>query len=476
MGKFRQHFRSQSLLTRTIILIVAAVVVSNVIGWAIFQKDRHESEWAVGIERLAERLTLPVIALAENPKFDRPDLNRSLGLRGQFVWMSKRVVEDDILPFPMGRALEEAVGKELAGTGVDNFSLGLVDDDDMEEVRGFEEHEDRMKHRRRSRIGREGEEWGRHWKKSKDFLVLSAKLDEKQWVNVAVPFKPINFGWAPRNPGGFFFPLIIIIVVTVWAMRRATRPLTTFAQAAERLGRDVNAPPLEVKGPKEVRKAATAFNEMQDRLRVFIKDRTQMLAAVSHDLRTPITRLRLRAEFMEDEVQREKMLSDLEEMEAMIAATLSFARDDAASETTKKLDIAALLSSLCSDMVDGGETATYEGPETLAFEGRPVSLKRAFANLLENAVKYGHEATVRLLTTDAKIFVTIEDKGPGIPADQLEKVFDAFYRVETSRSRETGGTGLGLSVVRSIIHAHGGEIKLSNRPEGGLKVVVSLPI
>jgi signal transduction histidine kinase len=259
------------------------------------------------------------------------------------------------------------------------------------------------------------------------------------------------------------------------AVRRATQPFATFASAAERLGVDVNAPPLSESGPREVRRAAHAFNVMQGRIRRFVHDRTQMLAAISHDLKTPITRLRLRAEFVEDDDQRARMLADLAEMEQMIAATLAFARDDAASEPRLRLDLAAMVQGMVEDFQDLGAPCAYDGPEALVISGRPVALKRAIANLIDNAVKYGGVARVGLTEQGATVRLTIDDDGPGIPEEAFERVFAPFVRLETSRSRATGGTGLGLAVARAAALAHGGAITLANRPEGGLRVTFTLP-
>jgi signal transduction histidine kinase len=195
-----------------------------------------------------------------------------------------------------------------------------------------------------------------------------------------------------------------------------------------------------------------------------------MIAAISHDLRTPITRLKLRAEFVDDEEQRLKMLSDLDEMETMIAATLAFARDDAAREARREIDLAELLEELCHEF-----GASYDGPKSLVVIAGASGLKRAFVNLLDNAHKYGANSRLALLAKDGHLTVTIEDDGPGIPEAELEQVFAPFYRVETSRNRSTGGTGLGLAVARSAIRAHGGDIHLANRKTGGLKVTVLLP-
>ena len=256
---------------------------------------------------------------------------------------------------------------------------------------------------------------------------------------------------------------------------RLTRPLTRFAAAADRLGVDVQAPPLPERGARELRQAARAFNRMQKRLCHLIDDRTQMLAAISHDLRTALTRLQLRTEFIDDSQQRQKALSDLEEMHTMLSATLSFARDDMEAEARSPLDLAVLLQTVHDDYVDAGQTVNYQGPNHLIWVGRPTALRRAFTNLIDNAVKYGHQADVSLTAVDNVITVTIGDRGSGIAAKLREQVFTPFFRLETSRNRETGGVGLGLAVARTAIRRHGGDITLTDPSGGGLLVTVSLP-
>jgi hypothetical protein len=270
------------------------------------------------------------------------------------------------------------------------------------------------------------------------------------------------------------------IGLTLWAVRRLTRPVRDLAAAADRLGRDVNAPPLPENGPTEVATAARAFNTMAERIRRFVGDRTQMLAAIGHDLKTPITRLKLRAELMDDDEQRRKVLSDLEEMEGMIAATLAFARDDAAAEPSVPLDLAALCRTVLDEAADTkpemAEAIAYEGPEHLTVKARPMALKRALANLVGNAVAYGNAARLRLAqAAPGQLRIAIEDDGPGVPEDELEGVFQPFRRLETSRNRETGGTGLGLPIARNILRAHGGDVVLRNRDGGGLTALATLP-
>lgn len=269
--------------------------------------------------------------------------------------------------------------------------------------------------------------------------------------------------------------LIAVVAVSLVAVRWATRPLNELADAADELGRNINRPPLEEKGPVEVARAARAFNTMQARLAGYIRDRTRILAAMSHDLKTPITRLRLRAELLDDPQVRAKFTGDLEEMESMVGATLDFLRGMENGEPVQPVDIMALLESLQADRAEMGGRVSVEGNARAPFPGRPQALKRCLANLLENAVKYGKSALAIVDDNDARLEIRIQDEGPGLPQSELDKVFEPFYRVESSRSRETGGTGLGLTIARSVAEAHGGSLVLSNRAGGGLEARLILP-
>jgi signal transduction histidine kinase len=225
-----------------------------------------------------------------------------------------------------------------------------------------------------------------------------------------------------------------------------------------------------------VRAAARAFNQMQRRIRSFVEDRLAMLAAVSHDLRTPITRLRLRTEQLPIAAdQQDKMLHDLDEMEQMVASSLAFAKDEATDEPSQRIDLAALIGSICDDLTDAGHDAQFEWTGRLIYRGRPLAMKRLFSNLIENALRYGHCARVRAVSFAERIEVVVEDRGPGVPEELLERVFLPFYRLETSRNKRTGGLGLGLANVRTIARAHGGDVRLVNLSEGGLAAIVVLP-
>jgi signal transduction histidine kinase len=305
---------------------------------------------------------------------------------------------------------------------------------------------------------------------------IAVRLSDGTWLNIAAAYvEKIDF-WPLRSVVVLTILVTGIGALSIWAIQRLTAPFRVFASAAARLGTDVNAPPLPEHGPSEVRSAIRAFNDMQQRLQRFVEGRTQMLAAVSHDLRTPITRLRLRAECVNDTAQSAKFLHDLKEMEDMIEGVLTFAQDEAASEPTIAVDLRAMLQSLCDELMDRGFAVSFDVRGRCHYSCRRVSMRRCFANLIENAVKYGQKAEVSLDVGASEISVRIEDRGPGIPEEFREQVFQPFFRLEPSRSRKCGGSGLGLTIARSVARAHGGDVRLSSRPGGGLTATVTLPL
>lgn len=281
--------------------------------------------------------------------------------------------------------------------------------------------------------------------------------------------------WQQRVALWFALSALAMSPVAWIYARRLSQPIQVFADAAERLGRDPNAPPLAVKGPAEVATAARAFNGMQERLRRYVEDRTAMMGAIAHDLRTPLTRLRFRIESLPED-QRAKYAADLDQMEEMITATLTFVRDATKAGERTPLELSSLVESLCDEMAETGAKTEVEAGEKVILQGDPLALRRLIANLLENAVKFGGQARARVFSDAGHAVVEIDDDGPGIPEKDAEKVFDPFYRREPSRSRQTGGIGLGLAIVRSIARGHGGDVSLINRAGGGLTARVQLPL
>jgi signal transduction histidine kinase len=304
---------------------------------------------------------------------------------------------------------------------------------------------------------------------------IAVRLESGAWLNAAYS-KPIpNSIWTSQTAISLAITAAILSLIAIFVARSIARPMRRLAVAAEALGRGESVKPLPESGPDDIRQTAEAFNRMQERLERFVQDRTRMLAAISHDLRTPLTSLRLRAEFVTDHDVQEKMLKTIDEIQTMTEAALAFVREEATAETTRTVDLSALVESLCDDLAELGHTVTFIDGAAINYRCRPDALRRAIRNLIENAVRYGECARVSVLRTAKSIDIAIEDDGPGIPDEVMEQVFAPFYRLEDSRNRETGGVGLGLSIARAIARHHGGDVLLSNRAKG-LQATISLPL
>jgi signal transduction histidine kinase len=269
--------------------------------------------------------------------------------------------------------------------------------------------------------------------------------------------------------------LVLILVIALYvAARNITRPLSALADAADSVGRDARAAPLPERGARELRDAARAFNTMQDRLRRYLDSRTRVLAAMSHDLKTPLTRLRLQVETLDNPPMQARIGRELDEMEAMVREALSLFRGIEDGEPAVPIDLGALLGKVREEFTDMGQQVTVAGRAAQPLTAKPQALKRCLTNLVANATKFGARADI-LLEDGPVIAIRVRDAGPGIPAEELERVFEPFYRLESSRNRDGGGTGLGLSIARDIAQAHGGSLTLRNLPGGGLEAALQLP-
>ncbi len=308
---------------------------------------------------------------------------------------------------------------------------------------------------------------------SKAIAVVEAALPDGPRITFSIPYDPL------RNGSGLILFLISIVIVSglvsIWTARKLAAPIKAFAGAAERLGLDLTAPPLAVRGPRELRRTIETVNRMQHRLQRFVEDRTQMLAAISHDLRAPLARLRLRAELVADGEQQLRMFDDLEAMNAMIDSTLAFARDEARQEPRTLVDLGVLVGDLCEDTGDCGDKVAYTGQRGIDVPCRPTLIRRAVANLIDNALKYGGNARVKIVHDADRVVIVVDDDGPGIPPEEQEKVFAPFYRREPARDPAKAGVGLGLSIARTVAREHGGDVTLRNRDGGGLRVLIELP-
>ncbi|MFT4176726.1 MAG: ATP-binding protein [Luteolibacter sp.] len=297
---------------------------------------------------------------------------------------------------------------------------------------------------------------------------FTVQLNDGTWLHT-VTAKPDYLVSSTFTPGYYIalaFTILVFLLAAFHVSRRISLPLRHLSAAAEKLGRGEEIDLLPESGPDDIRSTVAAFNRMQIRLHRFVEDRIRMLAAIGHDLRTPLTSLRLRSEFVSEPEVREKLLATIDEMQAMTESALAFARSEAASEPTRKVDLNALLESLCDDLVELGWNVAFTEGQRVTCNCRPDSLRRAVRNVIENAVRYGDQARVSLQPSAEGVDILVDDDGPGIPEELREKVFSPFVRLEASRNRNTGGVGLGLSIARSILRGHGGEITLVNGPQG----------
>lgn len=304
-------------------------------------------------------------------------------------------------------------------------------------------------------------------------LTVSIKLPSGNWLNIKSFVVPTSILLGLPSIMTMLITGGLLILTAILMTSRVTRPLASLAAAAGRFGRGEVVNKVELFGPQDVQEAIRAFNNMQERIDNFIKDRTQMLAAISHDLRTPITSLRLRTEFIENESLKKKFIATLVEMECMTEAILSFAKKDLNKEKSCKINLYVLLDSIVADFVDLRKKAHIEGTKDIIISCRPLSLKRALLNCIENSIKYSGEVYVSLNSMEGGAIISIQDNGPGIPEEYIDNIFEPFFKAD--KSRASPGVGLGLSIARTIISEHGGCISIKNKDDCGIIITIKIP-
>lgn len=305
--------------------------------------------------------------------------------------------------------------------------------------------------------------------------LIQVRLTDGTWLRFQSLMPTRVFSISPLLMFNWTLLLIAALIVSVIAAQLVIRPLKRLSNAADTLARDLNAPPLADKGPAEVRAAAAAFNRMHERLATYLNSRTRMLMAMSHDLKTPLTRLRLRSELLDESEISDRIKSDLAEMESLIMSTLEYMRGSENREPPVAVEVRALVSAICHDHPIWADKVAVEQGVALIVKTRPALLRRALSNLIDNAVRYGERAEISFATVNNELAIRIRDHGPGVPAQHLDDVFKPFFRVEDSRNRATGGTGLGLAIVKEIVEAQGGRVTLANLGDG-LEATVTLPL
>ena len=470
--KWLTPFWPKRMASQMIALVIAGFVLSQIIVLIAITLDRRESLREFESARLLDRLAVTVRIIENAP----PSLGRQLtaATSSNFLtfWVTRTpVLQEGIMDSDQDwhdvderiRSLKQRIGQ--------NRDIRFGDKDRLlrsarlpREIRSGKDEDDDDDRKR----FREGDRF-------RPDLVLSIGLRDGRWLNAGLNHR--------QHVGRIGFPILLSFLITgsvlalvvILAVRRVTRPLEHLSGAADRMGRGETVSPIAEAGPADLRETIRAFNQMQDRLHRMMTDRTRMLAALGHDLRTPITSLKLQTEFIEDDDLRDRMQRQLNDMHQMAESALNFARDASDGEAARQTDITALVESLIDDMEGINTAVSFVGETRITTRCRPVALGRAIRNLIQNAVNYGGQAIVDVSDAGDHIEITIDDNGPGIPGADLARVFDAFERLDDARNKDSGGTGLGLTIARTIARSHGGDVTLINREAGGLRARITLP-
>jgi signal transduction histidine kinase len=489
------RFWPKSLAGQLIVVLLLALVAAQIASLLILHDDRRLAFLFSAQQDVLSRTTSVVQLLNKSD----PDLHQTIvkaasSRRMHFRLEDISAVEADEDAEGFDRFLQRRLLWALADkAAIVRVAVQEDDDDDHDE----DDDDDHMHDDDDARPQHSG--WFKSWREDRNrrmhfgrrhrgpvsSLTISIKTgsrDNDVWLNVYNRVPPTGPAVAIPSLVTIAIMAVLLVIVVIFMVRRVTRPLAELADNAERLGRGEDVSELTERGPEDIRKASRAFNQMQDRLTRFVRDRTLMLAAITHDLRTPITSLRIRAEMIEEGENRDRILETLAEMQALTDATLEFARQDAEEEPTRNVDLLALVDAVCADLADLGQDVSFDSDlDRLPYSCHPNALKRVIRNLVENAVRYGDKAMVSISPLDDNLCITIEDNGPGISPEDRERIFEPFVRLESSRNRETGGIGLGLAISRTIVRAHGGDITVgdissNNGKTSGSIFVVTLPI
>jgi len=468
-----RHFRLKSVTVQLIILFVAALTLLEIVNLGYRYLDRAGALTALEAVRIADDVAVITSIVEKTAPQERPKgVGRFRGSDLYVSWAPEPLLGPQSAQNRETNLLHDLLTRMMPEVAATDMLVGFDRPDSHTTVPEVTERA--MRWRRAGPYPAPIGDIIDNLAAEPTFLV-SVRLKDGSWLNfVAAYLETIDF-WPARTIAILSLSVVGIVSLSIWAIRRLTAPFRIFTAAATRLGTDVNAAPIEEHGPSDVRGAIRAFNSMQSRLQRFVEDRTQMLAAVSHDLRTPITRMRLRAQCVKDQMQGAKFLADLREMEDMISSVLTFAKEDALSEPTVTVDLVAMLQSICDEFADRKFDVSFFGGTRFPYPCRQIPIRRCFYNLIDNAVKYGQRAEVSLDVSRTAVMIHVDDRGPGIPDQLREHVFRPFFRVEGSRNRDSGGTGLGLTVAKTVALAHGGDVLLSARSGGGLRATIVLP-
>lgn len=464
-----RRFLPQTLPAWVLLVVIASLLVSQVATLYIVARDRAAASDVVDYYRLNDRAFAVVQLLYSATPVDRKRMASGVASTSYALTVSDTpVVASSIAQDDQLAELEDILVSRLSRFGVIEARVR----------RDAATESEKPPHKLGTDIGQV----------EKDLLALSAgfahsdkltasiQFSDGQWLNFTEPIIPPGPVLSPESLPLYGIMAGLVVVMSVWSIRRLTAPYRIMETAVKRISKDLKSPPVSEAGSREIRTAARAINVMQSRLREYVEDREQLAAALAHDLRTPLTRMRLRLALLRKSKLREDLAKDLADIEDIARSVIDFATFEVAEEKSERIDFVSLVESVA----DGFPEVTLDDnglpSRELICKAKPVALRRCVTNLVQNAVTYGHRAQLSLHHSNNQVALVIRDEGPGIPQAKLDAVFSPFIRLEKSRSRETGGLGLGLTIARNIARAAGGEIYLSNHPEGGLQTELRLPL
>lgn len=452
-----------------LLIVISGLLIAQTATFTIMSRDQRAANETVELYRINERaFSLVKLLSSASSDQERRDLINVLDeTREEMTVTNSPGVRSPIASNDSLAELEDIMTSRLARFGVTEARV-RIDPPGAINAAGVNPSADSDS----GEVERDLQLLGRKLADS-EHMTVSIRLSDGKWLNFVAPMTPVGV-IAPLDSLPLYGAVAALVgLMAMWAIHRLTAPYRLMERAVHRIGVDLKSPPVSEQGSREYRAAAHAVNTMQARLREYVEDREQLTAALAHDLRTPLTRMRLRMEGLADAKLRKALTADVDEIESIARSVVDFSTMEVAEEEMERVDVASLVHALADDRA----AVRFAGapPRTYICEARPVALRRCVTNLIENAIKYGGKADVSLQGDDVTMALRIVDHGPGIPPDQLEAVFRPFVRVEKSRNRDTGGTGLGLTIARNIARSLGGDIQIENAAQGGLITELTLP-
>lgn len=465
------RFLPRSFAAWALIIVVAAVIALEVVTLLIATYSVEDNLRTADLFRLAERISGVARAVSSQPTDKRRELIG--GFQSAFLAVTiddapavaNIIADDDEMA-----ELEDILTAKLATNGVTDLRIAEYDNNKLSQGQGLVLHGESGDEGIEADLAREAQSFG-----ASGYFTASMKMADADWINFIIRKSPRTTPLTTDNLYIYALVAAVPLIICFWAVRQLVWPYRRLERAVRQLGEDLHAPPILERGDYEVRSVIRAINAMQGRLKDYISEREHLAAALAHDLRTPLTRMKIRLELAKSEPVQ-LLQSDIREIEHIVNSVLEFSRAESATAPRDKVDLASLVLDICDNYPEATFTAQPAGRMRAVVRANTTFLNRAVTNLVENAIRHAGVARVSIASADGWVKITVDDDGRGIPPQELENVVKPFYRVESSRNKDTGGTGLGLAITDSVARSHGGQLELANRPEGGLRAEITLPL